>query len=49
MKQIKIELIKAHSIRGKIQEAKSTHVISEGVADDLIARGIAKKAVKKKD
>jgi|TARA_R110000744_G_scaffold126398_4_gene232713 hypothetical protein len=40
---MKIKLKKNHSIRGVVEKADTTVEISEGVALDLIKRGIASK------
>ena len=45
---MKIKLLKDHSILGKIEKADTIVEISEGVANDLIQRGIAKKLSKAK-
>ena len=38
---MKIKLTKNHSIRGTVEKTDTVHDISEGVALDLIKRGIA--------
>lgn len=38
---MKIKLAKSHSIRGSVEKAETIVDISEGVALDLIKRGIA--------
>lgn len=45
---MKVKLVKDHSIRGKIVEADTIVEIHDGVALDLIKRGIAKKLTKPK-
>ena len=40
---MKVKLTKDHSIRGKVEDADTIVDISEGVALDLIKRGLAKK------
>jgi len=45
---MKIILKKDHSIRGKVESADTVVDISEGVAQDLIDRGIAEKPAKPK-
>lgn len=45
---MKIKLKKDHSIRGKVESADTVVDISEGVAQDLIDRGIAEKLSKPK-
>ena len=45
---MKITLKKDHSIRGKIEPAESVVEVSDGVADDLIVRGVAEKVSKPK-
>jgi len=43
---MKIKLTKDHSIRGKVEEADTVVDVHEGVANDLIDRGIATKPSK---
>ena len=45
---MKVKLIKDHSIRGKVESADTIVDIGEGVAQDLIERGIAQKPLKPK-
>jgi len=45
---MKIKLKQDHSIRGNVEPADSIVDINEGVADDLIKRGIAEKLSKPK-
>jgi|DEB0MinimDraft_3_1074331.scaffolds.fasta_scaffold455029_1 hypothetical protein len=44
---MKIELLKDHSILGNIAEAGTVFDLHNGVAQDLVDRGIAKKVEKK--
>ncbi len=44
---MKIKLTKDHSIRGVIEKSGTEVEVSEGVANDLIKRGIAKKVIAK--
>jgi hypothetical protein len=43
---MKVKLVKDHSIRGTVEKADT--IISDGVALDLVKRGIAKKLSKPK-
>ena len=45
---MKVKLVKDHSIRGKVEKADTIVDISDGVALDLVKRGIAKKLSKPK-
>jgi len=45
---MKVKLTKDHSIKGKVELADTVVIVHEGVALDLIARGIAKKLTKPK-
>jgi hypothetical protein len=45
---MKIKLTKDHSIRGKVEKADTIVDIHDGVALDLVKRGIAKKLSKPK-
>lgn len=45
---MKVKLTKDHSIRGKVEKAETIVDINDGVALDLIKRGIAKKLSKPK-
>jgi len=45
---MKVKLTQDHSIRGQVEKADTVVDISEGVALDLIKRGIAKKLSKPK-
>ena len=45
---MKVKLIKDHSIRGTVESADTIVDIGEGVAQDLIERGIAQKPSKPK-
>ena len=45
---MKIKLAKSHSIRGVVEKADTVVDVSEGVALDLIKRGIASKPGDKK-
>lgn len=45
---MKVKLTKDHSIRGKVEKAETIVDINDGVALDLIKRGIAQKLSKPK-
>jgi len=45
---MKIKLTQDHSIRGRIEKADTIVEVHDGVADDLIKRGIAAKLSKPK-
>lgn len=45
---MKVRLTKDHSIRGKVEKADTVVDINDGVALDLIKRGVAKKLSKPK-
>lgn len=45
---MKVKLLQDHSIRGKVETADTIVDVHEGVALDLIKRGIAKKLSKPK-
>ena len=45
---MKVKLKKDHSIRGVVEPADTVVEISDGVAEDLIDRGIADKVTKPK-
>ena len=45
---MKVKLLQDHSIRGKVETADKIVDVHEGVALDLIKRGIAKKLSKPK-
>jgi hypothetical protein len=45
---MKIKLTQDHSIRGCIEKADTIVEVHDGVADDLIKRGIAEKLAKPK-
>ena len=45
---MKVKLTKDHSIRGKVEKADAVVDINDGVALDLIKRGVAKKLSKPK-